>query len=221
MAYRRSVAHEMPAHGHYLAGEVGILAGVSGDRIGQWARWGHIRSSRSDREPRVYSYEDVAEALLVHELEALGAGLPSIRRAVERLRGRQGHAWPLAHNRARLAAANGTVVEFEGDEAYDLGARSPSEQGVLETPDLHRVTAELERGGWAARLLPGLRHIQVHPDRLGGRPAIRGRRLAAQEVATIAGTPGGRAVLREDYALDDDQIDDAVRWWETARSFEG
>ncbi len=221
MAYRRHVAHEMPAHGHYLAGEVGILAGVSGDRIGQWARWGHIRSSRSDREPRVYSYEDVAEALLVHELEALGAGLPAIRRAVERLRGRQGHAWPLAHNRARLAAANGTVVEFEGDEAYDLGARSPSEQGVLETPDLHRVTAELERGGWAARLLPGLRHIQVRPDRLGGRPAIRGRRLAAQEVATIAGTPGGRAVLREDYALDDDQIDDAVRWWETARSFEG
>jgi hypothetical protein len=45
--------------------------------------------------------------------------------------------------------------------------------------------------------------------------------LAAQEVATLAAAPGGRAVLREDYALEDDQIDDAVRWWETARAFEG
>ena len=215
------MADETPAHGHYLAGEVGVLAGVSGDRIGQWARWGHIRSSWSDGEPRVYSYEDVAEAMLVHELEELGADLPSIRRAVERLREREGHRWPLQHHRARLGAANGSVVEFEGDEAYDLGARSPTEQGVLDTPDLHRVAAQLERGGWAARLLPGLRHIEVRPDRLGGRPVIRGRRLAAQEVAGIAGTPGGRDVLREDYDLDDAQVDDAVRWWRTARSFEG
>jgi uncharacterized protein (DUF433 family) len=215
------VAREIPAHGHYLAAEVAVLAGVSGDRIGQWARWGHIRSSRSDTEPRVYSYEDVAEALLVHELEELGAELPSIRRAVERLRERDGRGWPLQRHRDRLGAANGTVVEFEGDEAYDLGARSPCEQGVLETPDLHRVAAQLERGGWAARLLPDLHHIEVHPDRLGGRPVIRGRRLAAQEVATLAATPGGRAVLREEYALEDDQIDDAVRWWETARAFEG
>jgi uncharacterized protein (DUF433 family)/DNA-binding transcriptional MerR regulator len=214
------VADGFPAHGHYLAGEVGLLAGVSGDRIGQWARWGHIRSSRSDREPRVYSYEDVAEAIIVHELEDLGADLPSIRRAVERLRERQHVGWPLQHNRGRLGAANGSVVEFEGEEAYDLGARSPSEQGVLDTPDLHRVAAELERGGWAARLLPGLRHIEVHPDRLGGRPVIRGRRIAAQDVATLAAAPGGRDVLRDDYDLDDAQIDDAVRWWDTARAFE-
>jgi len=214
------VAHEIPAHGHYLAGEVGLLAGVSGDRIGQWARWGHIRSSRSEREPRVYSYEDVAEAMFVHELEELGADLPSIRRAVERLRERQHVGWPLQRNRGRLGAANGTVVEFEGDEAYDLGARSPSEQGVLETPDLHRVAAELERGGWAARLLPGLRHIEVNPDRLGGRPVIRGRRTAAQDVAMLAAAPGGREVLRDDYDLADEQIDDAVSWWATARAFE-
>jgi uncharacterized protein (DUF433 family)/DNA-binding transcriptional MerR regulator len=214
------VADEIPAHGHYLAGEVGVLAGVSGDRIGQWARWGHIRSSRSQREPRVYSFEDVAEAMIVHELEELGADLPSIRRAVERLRERQHVGWPLQHNRGRLGAANGSVVEFEGDEAYDLGARSPSEQGVLETPDLRRVAAELERGGWAARLLPGLRHIEVNPDRLGGRPVIRGRRIAAQDVATLVATAGGRGVLHDDYDLDDAQIDDAVSWWNTARTFE-
>ena len=58
------MARETAAHGHYLAGEAGLLAGVSGDRIGQWARWGYIRSSHSDGEPRVYSYEDVAEAMV-------------------------------------------------------------------------------------------------------------------------------------------------------------
>ncbi len=210
----------MPAHGHYLAREAGQLAGVPGDRIGQWARWGHIRSSRSEREPRVYSYEDVAEAIVVHELEELGAALPSIRRAVQRLRERQDVRWPLRDNRARLGAANGSVVEFVGDQAYDLGARSPSEQGVLDTPGLRRVSVELERGGWAARLLPDLRHIEVTSDRLGGRPVVRGRRLAAEEVATLAAAPGGRDALRADYELDDAQIDDAVRWWATARGFE-
>jgi uncharacterized protein (DUF433 family) len=214
------VSDERPLHGHYLAAEVGLLAGVSGDRIGQWARWGHIRSSRSDADPRVYSYEDVAEAMIVHELEELGAGLPSIRRAVERLREREHAAWPLQRNADRLGAGHGSVVEFEGDDAYDLGARSPSEQGELDTADLRRIAAELERGGWAARLLPDLRHIEVHPDRLGGRPVIRGRRIAAQEVAELAALPGGREVLRADYDLTPQQIDDAMRWWATARRFE-
>jgi uncharacterized protein (DUF433 family) len=49
---------------------------------------------------------------------------------------------------------------------------------------------------------------------------VRGRRIAVQEVAAIAATPDGRDVLRDDYELDDEQIDDAVRWWETARRFE-
>ena len=32
-------------HGHFLAGEAGELAGVSGSTIGQWARRGYIRDS--------------------------------------------------------------------------------------------------------------------------------------------------------------------------------
>ena len=53
------------AHGQFLAAEVGELAGVSGTTIGQWARWGYIRSSASDGEPRVYGVEDVGEATMV------------------------------------------------------------------------------------------------------------------------------------------------------------
>jgi hypothetical protein len=46
----------MPPRGHYLASEVGQLAGVSGERIGQWSRYGYIRASQSDDEyPLVYS----------------------------------------------------------------------------------------------------------------------------------------------------------------------
>src|SRR3954452_18187826 len=51
------------ATGAYLAHEAGMLAGVPGDRIGQWARWGHIRASVSAAEPHVYAFSDVAEAL--------------------------------------------------------------------------------------------------------------------------------------------------------------
>ncbi len=56
--------------GHYLAREVGQLAGVSGDMIGQWARRGYIHSSqsRAGEIPRVYSFQDIAEAMIVHEL---------------------------------------------------------------------------------------------------------------------------------------------------------
>jgi hypothetical protein len=51
--------------GWYLAREVGLLAGVSGEKVGQWARYGYIRSSWSSTIPRVYSFQDVAEAIAV------------------------------------------------------------------------------------------------------------------------------------------------------------
>ena len=69
------------AHGQFLAAEVGELAGVSGTTIGQWARWGYIRSSASDGEPRVYGVEDVGEATMVAELLARGVSHADVRRA--------------------------------------------------------------------------------------------------------------------------------------------
>lgn len=58
----------LPPRGHYLAREVGLLAGVPGHTVGQWARRGYIQSSQSAGRPRVYSFQDVAEAMVVHEL---------------------------------------------------------------------------------------------------------------------------------------------------------
>src|SRR3954471_21482626 len=85
----------MRAHGEFLAGAVGELAGVSGNTIGQWARWGYIRASQSDGDPHVYSAEDVAEAAMVHALLELGISHMQVRRAIAALAGEYG-AWPLS-----------------------------------------------------------------------------------------------------------------------------
>jgi hypothetical protein len=94
-------------HGSFLAGEVGELAGVSGNTIGQWARRGLIRSSQSDGEPRVYAVEDIAEATVVAELIERGVRHLDVHRASERLAPRFG-PWPLSD------APLGTIVEDGG-----------------------------------------------------------------------------------------------------------
>ena len=67
----------------YLAHEAARLVGVNGDRIGQWARWGHIDASVSCGDPHVYAYEDVRDALLVHLRLQQGATLEVIRSGQE------------------------------------------------------------------------------------------------------------------------------------------
>jgi MerR HTH family regulatory protein len=81
-------------HGHFLAGEVGEMAGVSGNTIGQWARWGYIRASQSRGDPHVYSVEDVTEAAMVRALLARGIRHREVRRAIDRLPCYG--AWPLS-----------------------------------------------------------------------------------------------------------------------------
>jgi hypothetical protein len=75
---------ELMDHPGYLAADAARLVGVPGDRIGQWARWGHISASVSAAEPHVYSFADVADALAVHLLLRAGHSLRAIRRAAER-----------------------------------------------------------------------------------------------------------------------------------------
>jgi hypothetical protein len=101
------VAATPRSHGSFLAGEVGELAGVSGNTIGQWARRGLIRSSQSDGEPRVYAVEDIAEATVVAELLERGVRHVDVHGASERLAPRFG-PWPLSD------ASLGTIVEDGG-----------------------------------------------------------------------------------------------------------
>jgi MerR HTH family regulatory protein len=108
-------------HGSFLAGEVGELAGASGNTIGQWARRGLIRSSQSDGEPRVYSVEDIAEATVVAELIGRGVRHLDVHRASERLAPRYGR-WPLSD------APLGTIVEDGGRPRIVLRER----EGIYE-----------------------------------------------------------------------------------------
>jgi DNA-binding transcriptional MerR regulator len=107
----------MRFHGHFLAGEVGELAGVTGTTVGQWARWGYIRASRSGGDPHVYSVEDVAEAAMVHALLERGVSHLQVRRAIGHLH--EYGDWPLSE--ARLATTDGArprIVLRDGDATY-------------------------------------------------------------------------------------------------------
>jgi DNA-binding transcriptional MerR regulator len=116
------MAPERP-HGRFLAGEAGDLVGVSGTTIGQWARRGYIRASRSTGDPHVYSLEDVAEACVVHALLERGVGHAAVRRTIAAL-GDEGQ-WPLLG--VPLATTDGDarprIVLCSADGVYALSGR--------------------------------------------------------------------------------------------------
>lgn len=205
----------MPPRGHYLAHEVGLLAGVPGRTIGQWARRGYIRSSQSEGRPRVYSFQDVAEAMVVHEALQRGVSHAGIKAAISTLRDQHG-GWPLTH--ADLRTYHGGLIAVEKGVAYDVG--SHAWQQVVDQRNLVRIATQLNRGGWAVREIPDLQHIEVDPDRLSGRPAIRDRRIAAREVAEDARTREGVRELKAAFDLTDAEIRDATRWWNVASNYE-
>jgi hypothetical protein len=180
------------ATGRYLAHEAGRLAGVPGDRIGQWARWGHIRASVSAEDPHVYAFGDVAEALAVHLLLDAGVALPVVRRAVERLGGLTGGVHVVD---GRLAVERGTVLQ----DVF-------TEQTVLPLNGRVDALELLRRGGWVARGRD-LR-VEVDPGRCGGRPCVRGRRVPVEDVVR---DPGG-------LALSAAEVEDARTWWAAAEA---
>ncbi|HEX3909507.1 MAG TPA: DUF433 domain-containing protein [Solirubrobacteraceae bacterium] len=212
----------MPPRGRYLAGEVGRLSGVSGGKVGQWARQGYISSSQGTGRPRVYSYQDVAEAMVVHQLLDNKISYRLIKRTLEELRRDPDLGdWPLAQVELVAAGAEEqphVLVRRGGGEHFDLTGRPW--HGMLNAGDLRRIAHDLNRGGWAARELPDLKHVEIHPERLSGRPTIRGRRIPARSVAELARTPQGVLLLKDEYELEEAEITDAARWWEVARTYE-
>ena len=132
----------MRAHGSFLAGEVGELAGVSGNTIGQWARWGYIRASQDGGEPHVYSVEDVTEAAMVHALLERGVPHVQVRRAIAQLD--EYGAWPLSE--APLAVTGGPrprIVLREDEGAFALSPRGW--QLMTAPPPLEDVRLRLRR----------------------------------------------------------------------------
>ena len=131
----------MRAHGSFLAGEVGELAGVSGNTIGQWARWGYVRASQSDGEPHVYSVEDVAESAIVRALLERGVRHRDVRRAIKHL-GDYGH-WPLSAAPLATTRDGRLVLLRENGEVYALSARGW--QLMTAPPELEEIHLRLRR----------------------------------------------------------------------------
>lgn len=193
------------AIGHYSAAEVARLAGVSPRRIGSWARYGIIPSVCE--RPRVYSYADAGETVLVRYLVDQKFPTRKIRKIVENLR-RDFGEWPLST--APLKHDGRLAVIEEGDDFYLDAADNPEQRVIAKTLlDLKAVRAALENGGWVAYQTPR-KHIQVDPERLSGQPVVRDRRVSTETVANLAQRPEGLALLREDYELTEDEIRDAV-----------
>jgi uncharacterized protein (DUF433 family)/DNA-binding transcriptional MerR regulator len=180
--------------------------------MGQWSRRGYISASQSSAIPKVYSYQDVAEAMVVHDLLDVGVTHKDIRRAVQVLREDYGD-WPLTTADLMTLPTTGKtrLLARRSEGTYDVGDRGW--QQVVNPKHLTVIKSQLQRGGWVVRRLPDLRYIEVDPDLLSGRPAIRGHRIAAQDVAETAEESGGMDDLLEGYGLRPVEIDDARRWW--------
>ncbi len=200
----------------YPAHRAGALAGVSGHRIGQWARYGLITPSFYNGRPaNLYAFLDVAEAIVVHWLFDRGFTYDDIHTAIDGAR--QAYPdWPLIH--APLGVAQhavkgddrGAIVQRVDPGVY-VDAGRGGNQVTLRPQLLDFVKDMLRRGGWIAQEL-GLQRIEVDPDKLGGVPTVQGRRWPIERVAQLAADDAGRTTLIDDYGLDDRDVAESIRW---------
>jgi DNA-binding transcriptional MerR regulator len=108
-------------HGHLSAGDAGELVGVTGNTIGQWARWGYIRASQSSADPHVYSVEDVAEAAVVRALLARNVRHRTVRHAIRHLT--DYGQWPLSQAPLATTRDGRLVLLKENGDVFALSPR--------------------------------------------------------------------------------------------------
>jgi uncharacterized protein (DUF433 family) len=203
--------------GWYLASDVADLVGVSRRSIVEWTKHRYIDATRQLGPPHVFSYQDVAEAMVVHEL--IDRKVPRVEiRAIVRNCAAQYGSWPL--QMAPLAlyegekGARAALVGEQDGMAYDIGRGIGNQVFLPGLEELKRLARELRSGGWVVRIHPEIRHVEVNPDILSGKPSVLGRRISVRQVAAIAAEPGGRRELRRGFDLTTAEIDDAVGWVE-------
>jgi uncharacterized protein (DUF433 family)/DNA-binding transcriptional MerR regulator len=208
--------------GVYSPGMAGALAGVSGKSIGQWARHGLIQPTVYEGRPaNLYSYFDVAEAIVVRWMVSHGISHKDISYAVREARDEH-PAWPLLNAPLGLGRLSiddpALLVRRENTGAYvdatPKGRRRPG-QILIKPMLLDQARDMLSHGGWLAAE-HGLRLIEVEPLKLGGSPSLRGRRWTVDQVARLAADDEGRRVLEDDYGLQPVEIDESVAWMAAA-----
>jgi uncharacterized protein (DUF433 family) len=196
----------------------GQLAGVGGDRIGQWARYGLIRPTIYEGRPaNRYAFYDVAEAIVVQWLHTEGFSYAEIHLAIEKAGGEHRN-WPLLEQplgvaRDAVETDRGVIAMKVGSSYVEIGR--PGDQVVIKPELFHEAADVLRTGGWLAKQL-GLTRIEVDPQRLGGAPTVKGHRWPVERVARIAADDEGRSMLLEEYELDEFDIEESVTWTDAA-----
>lgn len=209
----------------YGAHRIAAFAGVSGQRVGQWARNGLISASVYQGKPaHLYSTSDASEAIVIRWLVEEGFSYAKIHHAIDQA-AEKWPDWPLLT--APLGVAKHAVkgdprglLVLRGDQGEYLDTSGDGDQIVLKPHFLHDVRAMLSRGGWIAAENQ-LTRITVDPRTLNGAPAIEGSRWSVDRVAQLAADSEGRAVLLDDYGLKDAEIDEAVVWVSKAQALVG
>jgi DNA-binding transcriptional MerR regulator len=130
----------------------GALAGVSGNRVGQWARRRLIRPTYYEGRPaNLYSFYDVAEAIVVHWLYDRGFEYEAVHNAIAKAR--EDHpSWPLLH--APLGVAQHAVegdprgaIVLEKDRGVFVDTSARGDQITLRPELLEDFARILRRGG--------------------------------------------------------------------------
>jgi uncharacterized protein (DUF433 family)/DNA-binding transcriptional MerR regulator len=222
-----TTAHRRPADapeylGVFSPRMAGALAGVSGYRIGQWARYGLIRPTVYEGRPaNRYAFYDIAEAIVVHWLRLQGFSYDEIHFAIDSAREHE-PSWPLMRGQLGVARHTveadrdrGVIVQRMPEGVYVEVGRA-GRQVVLKPELLSFAQDMLRTGGWIA-YAKGLDRIEVEPTKLGGAPALRGRRWPIERIARIAADNAGREILLHDYALEPEDVEQAVTWAEAAQ----
>jgi len=112
------------------------------------------------------------------------------------------------------------LVLHRDDGKYAIG-HSSGQQAILDSIfDLKTILQQLERGGWAVRDLPDLTYIEVDPERLGGIPTIRDRRISAEQIAISFQQGATEDDIQENYEVSPAEVHDAVRWYSTVLTYE-
>jgi uncharacterized protein (DUF433 family) len=195
----------------------GALAGVSGNRIGQWARYGLIRPTVYEGRPaNRYAFFDVAEAIVVHWLVDQSFNYEEIHQAIEAARAEH-PCWPLVRGQLGVARHSveadrdrGVIVQRVPSGEYVEVGRA-GRQVVLKPELLDFAQDMLRTGGWIA-WVNHLDRIEVEPTKLGGAPTLRGSRWPVERIARIAADAEGRSILLDEYELDEGDVDQAVTW---------
>jgi uncharacterized protein (DUF433 family) len=214
-----TAAEHQTSRGIFSPFHAGALAGVSGNRVGQWARYGLIKPTfYRGRPANLYEFHDVAEAIVVHWLLDRKFTYREIHGAIDRAQSEY-PAWPLlrapiAVAQQAIAGDRGTIVVEVEPKTY-VDTRGKAEQITLKPELLDRARDMLRRGGWLADQLE-LRRIEVDPEKLGGTPVLRGRRWPIERVAQLAADDAGVHVLLDDYGLDRRDVDESVEWMNAA-----